>query len=55
MSDYTINNGDSDDVDDDNNSVFSSIKMIARRAGRSTGNNISTKAPTTSSRLSKGV
>ena len=55
MSDYTINNGDSDDEDDDNNSVFSSIKMIARRAGRSTDNAISTKAPTTSSRFSKGV
>ena len=55
MSDYAINNGDSDDVDDGNNSVFSSIKIIARRAGRSTDNNISTKAPITSSRLSKGV
>ena len=54
MSDYTINNSDSDE-DDDNNSVFSSIKMIARRPGRSTDNNASTKAPTTSSRLSKGV
>ena len=54
MSDYTINNGDSDD-EDDNNGVLSSIKMIARHPGRSTGSNISTKAPTTSSRLSKGV
>jgi len=48
LCDYTINNGDSDD-EDDNNSIFPSIKMIARRAGRSTDDNISTKAPTTSS------
>jgi hypothetical protein len=54
LCDYTINNGDSDD-EDDNISIFSSIKMIARRAGRSTDDNISTKAPTTSNRLSKGI